>query len=131
MEIEGKVISGTKKGSYFVSQKFYSDQFKDKLGFKPFAGTLNIQLPSENIKEINRITEGEIGIIRGKEGFGDVKFIKAILNNQINGAVVFPVKTQHTSDILEFIASENLRENLHLKDGDLVNLKLRYPQTFK
>lgn len=64
-------------------------------------------------------------IIKGKEGFGDVKFIKAILDNQINGALVFPVKTQHTHDILEFIASENLRENLHLKDGDLVTLKIK------
>lgn len=125
MEIEGIIISGTKKGSYFVSQKFYSDQFKDRLGFKPFAGTLNIQLPREYLKEINRITEGKMEIIKGKEGFGDVKFIKAILDNQINGALVFPVKTQHTHDILEFIASENLRENLHLKDGDLVTLKIK------
>ena len=122
MKILGFVISGTKKGGYFLSQKFYSEQFKEKLGFKPFPGTLNIQIQEENLEQIAKIPEDEIGIIEGEEEFGTVKYIKASLNDTINGALVFPVKTQHPQDILEFIAQENLREKLNLKDGELVNL---------
>ncbi|MGV8144923.1 MAG: DUF120 domain-containing protein [Methanothermobacter sp.] len=122
MKILGFVISGTKKGGYFLSQKFYSEQFKEKLGFKPFPGTLNIQIQEENLEQIAKIPEEEIGIIEGEEEFGTVKYIKASLNDTINGALVFPVKTQHPQDILEFIAKENLREKLNLKDGELVNL---------
>lgn len=122
MKILGFVISGTKKGGYFLSQKFYSEQFKEKLGFKPFPGTLNIQIQEENLEQIAKIPEEEIGIIEGEEEFGTVKYIKASLNDTINGALVFPVKTQHPQDILEFIAQENLREKLNLKDGELVNL---------
>ena len=122
MKILGFVISGTKKGGYFLSQKFYSKQFKEKLGFKPFPGTLNIQIQEENLEQIAKIPEEEIGIIEGEEEFGTVKYIKASLNDTINGALVFPVKTQHPQDILEFIGKENLREKLNLKDGELVNL---------
>jgi riboflavin kinase len=124
MKIEGIVISGTKKGSYFIAQKIYSEQFKDKLGFKPFPGTLNIQLREENLAQIAKIPKEEIGTIEGKEDFGDVKFIKAVLNDEINGALVFPVKTEHPQDILEFVANENLRKRLNLKDGDLVTLEI-------
>lgn len=125
MKILGFVISGTRKGGYFMSQKFYSEQFKEKLGFKPFPGTLNIQIQEENLAQIAKIPEEEIGTIRGKEDFGAVKYIKASLNDEINGALVFPVKTQHPQDILEFIASVNLREHLNLKDGELVNLDIK------
>jgi len=125
MKILGFVISGTKKGGYFISQKYYSEQFKEKLGFKPFPGTLNIQIQEENLEQIAKIPTEEIGIIQGKKGFGEVKYIKASLNGEINGALIFPVKTQHPQDILEFIASENLREKLNLQDGELVNLDIK------
>ena len=123
MNIKGIVVSGTKKGSYFVSLKVYSDQFKQKLGFKPFPGTLNVEISEGTLAQIKQIPEEKKGIIPGKEGFGDVKFIKAALN-EINGAVLFPVKTEHSPDILEFVAAENLRERLQLNDGDSVTLKI-------
>ena len=126
MSISGIIVSGTRKGSYFVSQKVYSDQFKHVLGFKPFPGTLNIEVDEENLEEIINIPPQKMNIIHGKEGFGDVKYIKSTLNNKIDGALLFPVKTEHPPKILEFIASENLREDLNLKDGDLVTLKLKY-----
>ena len=124
MNIKGVVTSGTGKGSYFVSREIYSDQFKEILGFKPYPGTLNIKISSHEIDDIANVPNQKISIIHGKEGFGDVKYIKAIMNNKINGALVFPVKTEHPAKILEFIAKENLRDDLHLKDGDLVILKL-------
>lgn len=119
------VISGTGKGRYFISQKIYSEQIKEKLGFKPFPGTFNIQINEDNLVEIAKIPEEEMGTIVGKDDFGDVKYIKASLNSQIDGALVFPVKTQHPQDILEFIASDNLREKLSLNDGDLVTLNIK------
>ncbi len=126
MIIRGVIISGTRKGSYFVSRKVYSDQFEHILGFKPFPGTLNIELSEEDLERIINILKQKMGIIHGKDGFGDVKYIKSTLNNKINGALLFPAKTEHPPKILEFIASENLREDLKLKDGDLVTLMLKF-----
>ncbi len=125
MRILGFVISGTKKGSYFISQKFYSEQFEEKLGFKPFPGTLNVQIQEKNLAQIAKIPPEEIGTIKGTDSYGEVKYIKACLNGEVDGALVFPVKTQHPQDILEFIASVNLREHLNLEDGELVSLDIR------
>ena len=126
MIISGIIVSGTRKGSYFVSQKVYSDQFKNILGFKPFPGTLNIEVNEKDLQTIVNTSKQKLNIIHGQEGFGDVKYIKSTLNNKIDGALLFPAKTEHPPKILEFIASENLREDLNLKDGDLVTLILKY-----
>jgi CTP-dependent riboflavin kinase len=39
-------------------------------------------------------------------------------------AVVFPEVADYPEDVIELIASTNLREKLHLVDGDLVDLKI-------
>ncbi|MEE9323915.1 MAG: DUF120 domain-containing protein, partial [Candidatus Aenigmarchaeota archaeon] len=42
----GHLVSGSGEGRYYVSQNEYFLQFHDKLGFRPFLGTLNIRLKS-------------------------------------------------------------------------------------
>ena len=36
MEIKGIVVSGMGKGTYFMSQDIYREQFREKLNFQPF-----------------------------------------------------------------------------------------------
>jgi riboflavin kinase, archaea type len=122
MEIKGIIISGMGKGTYFMSQEFYIKQFQEKLHFKPFVGTLNIKLEKNQMNTLINISQDRFGLVEGEGTFGDVKFIKALLNHRVSGALVFPAKTEHTEDILEFISNENLRESLKLKDGDLVSI---------
>ena len=62
-------------------------------------------------------------MIKPDEGFGAVKYIDAKLNGEINGAIVFPAKTTHEENYLEFIAEFKLRDLLSLKDGDIVSLE--------
>jgi riboflavin kinase len=124
MEIKGKLISGMGKGTYFMSQKIYIDQFQEKLKFKPFVGTLNIKIEDNEIANIMNIPADKFDIILGKGKFGDVKFIKAVLNGNVTGAIVFPAKTKHTEDVLEFISDKNLRKVLKLEDGDLLTIEI-------
>lgn len=124
MEIKGIITSGMGKGTYFMSQNFYIDQFLDKLHFKPFVGTLNIKIEPEEIVSIMNIPYEKFGIVHGEGKFGDVKFIKAILNDEVDGAIVFPAKTKHTEDVIEFISNKNLRKYLNLKDGNQVSVKI-------
>lgn len=127
MEIEGIITSGTQKGQYFIVQDVYASKIKENLGFTPFAGTLNLLIEKENIGKIQNIREENGKIINGGENFGDISYIKATIStckNTINGAIVFPVKTQHPPEFLEFIAEENIRKTLSVKDGDSVNLKI-------
>lgn len=124
MEINGLVTSGSRKGEYFMSQDIYTAQFKDKLGFIPFKGTLNILIEKEDLDKIHSIKEEKAEVIAGSEGFGDVLLVKANFQDKIKGALIFPAKTTHPEEFLEFIAAEGLRKSLHLRDGDNVTLTI-------
>jgi riboflavin kinase, archaea type len=124
MEIKGKLISGMGKGTYFMSQKIYIDQFQENLKFKPFVGTLNIKVEAEGIGKIKNIPSEKFDIIKGQGKFGDVKYIKAVLNDNVSGALVFPAKTKHTEDVLEFVSAKNIRKFLKLEDGDSLTVKI-------
>jgi riboflavin kinase len=124
MEITGTIISGMGKGTYFMSQDFYIRQFQDKIHLTPFKGTLNIKIDSNAIANIISIPKNKFGLIQGEGKFGDVKYLQAVLNNEIDGAIVFPAKSEHTEDVLEFISDRNLRKYFKLEDGDRINLKI-------
>lgn len=123
MKIKGEVTSGFGKAAFFLSQKFYIENFKKNCGFVPYPGTLNVIVPDKYLSQINEIKNTCKNIIKPDEGFGAVKYIEAKLNDEINGAIVFPAKTTHEENYLEFIAKDKLRDKLFLKDGDIVSLE--------
>ena len=123
MKIDGEVTTGLGKGAYFLSQEFYTKEFEKNLGFTPYPGTLNIIVSEKYLDEINEIKNSCENLIKPDEGFGAVKYIEAKLNDEIDGAIVFPAKTTHEEHYLEFIAEAKLRDRLNLKDGDTVSLE--------
>ena len=123
MKLYGEVTTGLGKAAYFLSQDFYVDNFIKNCGFKPYPGTLNVIVSEEHLDQINEVKNSCENIIKPEEGFGAVKYIKATLNDEVNGAIVFPAKTEHTENYLEFIAEKKLRDELNLKDGDIVSLE--------
>ena len=124
MKIEGKVTTGLGKAAYFLSQEFYTKEFEKNLGFVPYPGTLNIIVEEEHLSKINEIKNNCENIIKPDTEFGAVKYIDAVLNDEINGAIVFPAKTTHEENYLEFIAENKLRDQLDLEDGDIVSIEL-------
>ena len=126
MDIKGIVTSGQGKGAYFMSLPVYKTQFEKQLDFSPFPGTLNIKISEEEIDTIHSIDEDKLKIIEGKENFGDVLLIQATLNEEVDGAIVFPKKTTHKENILEFITSKKLKDTMGIKDGDYVKITLKY-----
>ncbi|MBQ2636285.1 MAG: DUF120 domain-containing protein [Methanobrevibacter sp.] len=123
MIINGEVTTGLGKAAYFLSQEFYTKEFKKNLGFIPYPGTLNVIVSDEYLDEINEIKDSCENLIKPDEGFGAVKYIEAKLNDEVSGAIVFPAKTTHDENYLEFIAEDKLRDKLGLKDEDIVSLE--------
>lgn len=123
MKIDGEVTTGLGKAAFFLSQEFYTSEFKKNLGFVPYPGTLNVVVDNQHLDDINEIKNNCENIIKPDTEFGAVKYIKAKLNDKIDGAIVFPAKTTHEENYLEFIAENKLREELDLDDGDIVSLE--------
>ena len=123
MKINGEIATGLGRASFFLSQDFYVDKIIEGCGFKPFPGTLNIVVPDEYLSYINEVKDNCENVIDSDQGFGAIKYIKAVLNDEINGAIVFPAETVHEENYLEFIAQEKLRDKLNLNDGDIVSIE--------
>ncbi|UCD14682.1 MAG: DUF120 domain-containing protein [Thermoplasmatales archaeon] len=120
----GKIVSGMGEGKYYTEQRGYVDQFKEKLGFAPYPGTLNVEIEYVERNKLRLLKNyGGIAIDEFKtknRTFGSVLCFNAKINNCI-GVIVLP-KRSHYSNILEFISPHYLREKLHLKDGDEVEI---------
>ena len=123
MKIDGKVTTGLGKAAYFLSQEFYTKEFEKNCGFIPFPGTLNVIVDEKFLDEIAEIKNNCENLIKPDTEFGAVKYIDAVLNDEIKGAIVFPAKTTHEENYLEFISENKLRDELDLKDDDIVWLE--------
>ncbi|MET1124770.1 MAG: winged helix-turn-helix domain-containing protein/riboflavin kinase [Archaeoglobaceae archaeon] len=127
IKISGRVFSGLGEGRYYVSLDGYRKQFREKLGFDPYPGTLNLKIPREQM-HFRRMLEREEGIlIKGfrseNRTFGDVKAFKAKIKDT-ECAVVLPKRTHYPPDVLEIIAPVKLRNSLGLEDGDMVEVEV-------
>ncbi|MCS7135953.1 MAG: DUF120 domain-containing protein [Nitrososphaerota archaeon] len=125
--LEGRVFSGLGEGAYYISLSGYYNQIKEKLGFEPFLGTLNVRLLSSTAIEGRMLLEKAADIvIEGfrdeKRSYGGAKCIKAIFNDKDECAILFIERTHYDSSVIEVVAPHNLRERHGLRDGDKVKL---------
>jgi riboflavin kinase len=51
VELKGILVSGMGEGAYYMGLKGYTKQFKPKIGYIPFPGTLNVKLIKKFIKK--------------------------------------------------------------------------------
>ncbi|HDI01639.1 MAG TPA: DUF120 domain-containing protein [Candidatus Bathyarchaeota archaeon] len=127
--LKGVVFTGLGEGAYYVTREGYKKQFIEKLGFEPYPGTLNLRLIDEESLKARRELDFYPGIeIKGftAEGrtFGAGKCFRAIINDEVEGAVVVAYRTHYGPSVIELISPVCLRERLKLKDGDLVKVRV-------
>jgi len=126
LTITGSVASGLGEGAFYMRQKGYKDQFRKKLWFEPYEGTLNLKIAGPDLAKL-RILQENPGIeISGFEAagrtFGGAKCFLATAGH-VDCAVIMPIRTHHT-DVLEVISKHYLRSALGLKDGDVLELNV-------
>ncbi len=147
--IKGKIVTGMGEGSYYMSKKGYKDQFREKLGYEPFPGTLNVKLEEQIYKDIKReITSYPSIYIHGfkdeNRTFGWVKCYPTILipgaqendkvwkNNkqnyekmEIESSILLLERTHHNNSLVEVISPVCIKETASLKNGDIVTIELK------
>jgi len=123
--LRGRVITGLGEGQYYISREGYMMQFRDKLGFDPYPGTLNIKLDPPSIEVRKRIGANIriMGFTDNNRTFGSGSCFTIKIKEQ-EGAVIIPERTHYPEDIIEIIAPVNLREYLSVKDGSIVDVEV-------
>ena len=129
IELTGSVISGLGEGSYYMSLKGYTKQFKVKIGYIPFPGTLNIKLNQlQTTQIIQQLDEFDNIMIEpfsdGKRTYGWVKCFHVMLNNSIKCELIRLERTHHDNSVIELISKNNLRKTARLKTGSKVMIKI-------
>ena len=124
--LTGIVETGLKEGAYYLSFPQYQQQFRSKLGFTPFTGTLNLRVELPAL--LSFLDAGKEIYIDGfqtrERSFGGLKAYRVHVNGKIPAALIVPDRTTHR-DVAEVISEKKLRDALGLKDGDKVTLTLK------
>lgn len=126
----GRVESGMGEGRHYISKAGYMDQFRNRLGYEPFAGTLNIRLDAESTRRRTALEAIEGIPIDGWEGetrtFGPAICYSTTIEHdgeEIDQShLIVPERTHHDESRIELIAAVKLREQLELTDGDQVEI---------
>jgi riboflavin kinase len=127
--LNGSVISGLGEGAYYMSLNGYTKQFKVKIGYVPFPGTLNIKLNQRQATQIiQQLDDLDNTIIDpfsdGKRTYGWVKCFHVTLNNSIKCELIRLERTHHDNSVIELISKNSLRKTARLKTGSKVTIKI-------
>jgi riboflavin kinase len=131
IEFEGNVVSGMGEGAYYMSLEGYRKQFKEKLGYEPYLGTLNVRL-SEQIYMNARLQLGKHpsifinGFSDGTRTYGWVKCYRATINDGaiLNAAVLVLERTHYDDSMLEVIAPISIKQTAGIKNGDRIKVEV-------
>jgi len=130
VELKGTLVSGMGEGAYYMSLKGYTQQFKSKVNYIPFPGTLNVKLDKKVYQEAIKQFTGLDGIIingfsDGKRTYGWVKCFHAKINKSIDCELIILERTHHDESIIELISRVCIRKLGKLKDGSKITIKIQ------
>lgn len=125
--LEGEVIEGLGEGRYYVNVPGYYHQFVEKLGFRPYPGTLNLKLRPPQIqtrKQLDPLTWIAIdGFSADERTFGNARCLPCTIENH-PCAIIVPGRTHYPEDVVEILSPVHLRKVLRIKAGDIIFLKI-------
>jgi len=129
LALSGTVASGLGEGRYYLSQPGYVIQFTERLGYSPYPGTLNVRVGPEALRRASLVTEWTgvrvDGFHASGRTFGGATCFPARMNGHACH-LIHPDRS-HYKDVIEFIARDRLRDVLHLKDDDTVEISIEEP----
>jgi riboflavin kinase len=129
IELQGVIVSGMGEGAYYMSLNGYTKQFKSKIGYVPFPGTLNVKLNQkeyvEAIRQFDDFDGQKINSFSdGKRTYGWVKCFPAKLNKTTNCQLIRLERTHYDNSIIELISENNICKTKKLKIGSQVSIKI-------
>jgi|BEDMetMinimDraft_2_1075160.scaffolds.fasta_scaffold00023_33 riboflavin kinase len=127
-EFHGYVFTGLGEGAYYMSLQGYKEQFRKKLGFEPYPGTLNLKIKSalemQRIAELKQREGIRIeGFSDGNRTYGGLKVYSALIEDE-RGALLAIDRTHYDNSVIEVIAPVRLRDRLSLQENSKVTVKV-------
>jgi riboflavin kinase, archaea type len=116
LSFRGRVYSGKGEGKKFIVLPWVEHQIREKLGFTPYAGTLNIRLDRNSLALKEKLKKAPRLELVPEEGYCRAELIKAKITG-LDCAIIIPFVPKYPPDEMEVISPYFLRQRLHLADG--------------
>jgi CTP-dependent riboflavin kinase len=126
LDLTGKIVSGVKQGEFFIQLAWVQEQCLEKLGFAPWPGTLNLEIPVDSMSLIEELRPEEgIELVPPDSNYCSGRVFPVSVEG-IPGAIVLPAEDVrvHGKNIIEIISPKWLKQALNVKDGDWVTLAI-------
>jgi riboflavin kinase len=136
LELVGTVTDGMGEGRHYITLPGYMEQFRSKLGYEPYPGTLNVTLTEAGVRGRGALSGRPSVRIEGWEDedrtYGPADCYPATVaalegegdRSYEQAHAIVPERTHHDEDSLEVIAPERLREVLELSDDDPIAVRV-------
>lgn len=123
--LRGKIVKGVGQASYFTCLEWVQEQCLEKLGFKPYPGTLNVELSREDARLIEESRREIIELLSPDPAFCNARALPVSIG-PLPGAIILPadeVKV-HGNTIMEILSPLNIKDTLGVKDGESITIAL-------
>lgn len=125
--VRGRVFSGLGQGRFFTELDWFKQQCRDKLGFIPFPGTLNLKVDAEYLDAVRELrAEADTEFPPPSSEFCPAKSVSVSIEG-VPAAIIFPeaerfTEEVHSADVIEVIAPVNIKKALSIADGDELSI---------
>jgi len=125
LALGGVIVKGLGEGRFYLSLEGYRKQIKQKLGFAPFPGTLNVRVDRKDLRKRQQLRRMEPVLIpgfrNGERTYGDLFAYRCGLGG-LECAIIIPLRTHHGPDVIEIISASDIKKSLGKQDGDRVRV---------
>jgi riboflavin kinase len=123
--LRGSVWAGKGRAAGFIVLDWVVTQVRERLGFVPYAGTLNLRLDSAEARATWAQLQDQPAVtLEPEPGFCAARCYSVSIEGRFQGAIIRPLIPGYPEDALEVIAPVRLREALPLLDGSEVTLAI-------
>lgn len=127
--LTGRVIGGVKQAAYFTQLDWVQEQCAEKLGFRPYPGTLNLEISEDSLPELENLRlEAGIELVPPDPSFCAAKTLPLTIDG-VAGAMIVPSEdvNVHEKNVIEILAPLRLKDTLGIGDGSVVTLLIKKP----
>lgn len=124
--IRGKVVGGVRKASYFTQLDWVQGQCLEKLGFRPYPGTLNLEVDEESLRVLEAMKEEDsVVLVPPSKDFCTAHTLPATMGS-VEGAILMPEERVmvHGRTTVEIIAPLRLKDVFGLQEGDMLTVRV-------
>ena len=126
-QLNGRVVTGVGEAAFFTQLDWVLEQCAAKLGFRPWPGTLNLEIPEEDVPVLEALQDQPCAALVPPDPQYCAAQVVPLSIGHLSGALILPAEDVrvHGKRIIEVLAPVSVKDALGLKDGDLVTLTIR------